>query len=61
MREYLRKRLECWFIFMAAKILMNRNLQRSTVTSRRDNNEMWYMGERLGLIVKRIKNDYAES
>ncbi|QGL59595.1 hypothetical protein POR16_10355 [Pseudomonas coronafaciens pv. oryzae str. 1_6] len=45
-------------IRIAACILMGRNVQRSTVVSRRDNNDMWYMAEQLEGIADRITHQY---
>ncbi len=39
----LRRKVESGLIRLAAAILAGRNLQRSLVVSRRDNNDMWYM------------------
>lgn len=58
MLEKIHSHLEAWLILIAAKILMGRNFARSTVTSRADNNTMWYMGEKLQAIAARIKADY---
>lgn len=57
---YIRRNLEAWLIRLAAAILMGRNCTRSAVVSRRDNNDMWYMAERLDSIAKRIGSDYKE-
>jgi hypothetical protein len=54
----LRRKVEAWMIRLAAKILMDRNVQRSGVVSRRDNNDMWYMAEKLEAIADRISNNY---
>ncbi|WP_369781527.1 hypothetical protein [Pseudomonas sp. WC2401] len=43
---------------LAAKILIDRNVQRSAVVSRRDNNDMWAMAEKLEAIAKRISKNY---
>ncbi|QNR43488.1 hypothetical protein D5S12_20140 [Pseudomonas syringae] len=45
-------------IRIAARILMGRNVQRSAVVSRRDNNDMWYMAEKLESIADRISRQY---
>ncbi|MCF5714274.1 hypothetical protein GIV18_18085 [Pseudomonas tremae] len=45
-------------IRIAARILMGRNLHRSAVVSRRDNNDMWYMAEQLEGIADRITQQY---
>jgi hypothetical protein len=50
--------LEVWLIRLAAAILMGRNVPRSMVVSRRDNNDMWYMAEKLEDIADRISRQY---
>lgn len=56
----LRRKFEAWMIRLAAKILMDRNVQRSAVVSRRDNNDMYYMAEKLEGIADRISTSYKE-
>ena len=58
MAKLIRRKLETWLILLAAKILIDRNVQRAAVVSRRDNNDMWHMAERLEAIAKRISNNY---
>ena len=58
MKDWVSRHFEAWLILLAAKILLDRNVQRSAVVSRRDNNEMWYMAEKLEQIAKRIRNKY---
>ena len=58
MRRLLRRKFEAWLILLAAKILIGRNVQRSPVVSRRDNNNMWGMAEQLEDIAKRISKNY---
>ena len=58
MKRLLRRRIEAWLILLAAKILIDRNVQRSAVESRRDNNDMWAMAEKLEAIAKRISKKY---
>ncbi|WP_188056841.1 hypothetical protein [Pseudomonas syringae] len=53
-----RRKLEAGMIRIAARILMGRNVQRSAVVSRRDNNDMWYMAEKLESIADRISRQY---
>ena len=57
-KRLLRRRIEAWLILLAAKILIDRNVQRSAVVSRRDNNDMWAMAEKLEAIAKRISKKY---
>lgn len=55
---FVRRRLEAALILLAAWLLAGRNVQRSGVVSRRDNNEMGYMAEKLEGIADRIKRQY---
>ncbi len=55
---FMRRKFEAWLLLMAAKILIGRNVQRAAVVSRRDNNDMWYMAEKLEAIAKRISTTY---
>ena len=45
-------------IKIARRILMGRNVSRCMVVSRSDNNDMWYMGEKLGSICERMVDEY---
>lgn len=54
----MKARFEAWMIRVAIAILQGRNVQRSMVVSRRDNNDMWSMAERLEGIEKRIRTGY---
>ncbi len=58
MKRFIRRKFEAWLILLAAKILMDRNVQRSPVVSRRDNSDMWAMAEKLEAIVTRIRKKY---
>ena len=58
MKRFLSRKFEAWLILLAAKILIGRNVQRSPVVSRRDNNDMWGMAEQLEAIAKRISKNY---
>ena len=55
---FIRRRLEVALIILAAWLLTGRNVQRSGVVSRRDNNDMGYMAEKLEAIADRIKRQY---
>jgi hypothetical protein len=55
---FARRRLEAALILLAAWLLAGRNVQRSGVVSRHDNNEMGYMAEKLVGIADRIKRQY---
>lgn len=59
MKRLLHRKIEAWLILLAAKILIDRNVQRSAVVSRRDNNDMWGMAEQLEAIAKRISKNYS--
>jgi hypothetical protein len=54
----LRRRIEAALILLASRIIAGRNVQRSGVVSRRDNNDMGYMAEKLEGIADRIKRQY---
>ena len=58
MRLLIRRRWEALMVLLAAKILMGRNFARCQVVSRRDNNDMWYMAERLESIAARMRDGY---
>jgi hypothetical protein len=58
MKRFIRRKFEAWMILLAAKILIGRNVHRAAVVSRRDNNDMWSMAERLEAIAKRISTNY---
>ncbi len=58
MKKYIRKWFEVLLIKIARKILIDRNVQRSTVVSRKDNNEMRKMAEHIESIEKRMLNNY---
>ncbi|MBV7571752.1 hypothetical protein KW846_03470 [Pseudomonas sp. PDM32] len=58
MNRLIRRKFEAWLILLAAKILIERNVQRAAVVSRRDNNDMWGMAEQLEAIAKRISKNY---
>lgn len=58
MKRLIRRKFEAWLILLAARILIGRNVQRSAVVSRRDNNDMWSMAERLETIAERINQEY---
>ena len=58
MKKRLHKHFEILLIRIASWILIERNVKRSAFVSRRDNNDMWYMSEKLDGICKRMKNNY---
>ncbi len=57
-KGWLRRKLEARLILIAAHILSGRNVARSAVVSRRDNNDMDYMAEKLEGIAERISRQY---
>lgn len=61
MRNKLRKYFEVMLIRIAAWILIGRNVQRCKVVSRRDNNAMWYMAEKLESICARMMDEYKST
>jgi hypothetical protein len=54
----IRRKVESWLILLAASILSGRNVNRCRVVSRRDNNDMYYMAEKLEGIADRISRGY---
>jgi hypothetical protein len=60
MKDFIHRNFEAWLIIIAKNILRERNVQRSLVVSRKDNNKMWYMSEELEAIAKRMKSGYKE-
>ncbi|WP_285374248.1 hypothetical protein [Pseudomonas sp. lyk4-TYG-107] len=58
MKRFVRRKLEAWLILLAAKILSGRNVQRSPVVSRRDNNQMFEIAGELEEIAQRIITKY---
>lgn len=54
----IRRKVESWLILLAESILSGRNLNRCRVVSRRDNNDMYYMAEKLEGIAERISRGY---
>lgn len=57
---FLRRQLESSLILLAAWILGGRNVTRSPVVSRKDNNEMFEMDFELRAIARRIRKQYSE-
>ncbi|GFM49021.1 hypothetical protein PSCICE_02880 [Pseudomonas cichorii] len=55
---WLRRQLESALILLAAWILGGRNVARSGVVSRRDNNEMFELNYSLRDIARRIRKQY---
>ncbi|CAI8932157.1 hypothetical protein [Pseudomonas serboccidentalis] len=58
MKRFIRRKFEAWLILLAAKILEGRNVHRSPVVSRHDNNRMYGMAEELEDIAERISSKY---
>ena len=59
-KGWVRRQLESELILLAAWILGGRNVTRSLVVSRRDNNEMFEMDGQLRDIARRIRKQYSE-
>ncbi|MGS7252355.1 MULTISPECIES: hypothetical protein [unclassified Pseudomonas] len=57
---WLRRQLESALILLAAWIIGGRNVTRSGVVSRRDNNDMYAMAEKLEDIADRIADGYPK-
>jgi hypothetical protein len=57
---WLRRQLESALILLAAWIIGGRNVTRSGVVSRRDNNDMYAMAEKLEDIAERIADGYPK-
>lgn len=58
MKGFFKRHYEAAFIRLAIRVLSCRNVSRSQVASRRDNNDMYYMSEKLESIEKRIRTGY---
>lgn len=58
MKRFVRRKFEAWLILLAAKILSGRNVHRSPVVSRRDNNQMFEIAGELEEIAQRISTNY---
>lgn len=56
--DWLRRQVESALILLATWILGGRNVARSGVVSRRDNNEMFEMDFELREIARRIRKNY---
>jgi hypothetical protein len=59
MKEKIRKHFEICLIKIAMHILY-RNVDRSPVVSRKDNNTMWYMADKLDGICANMANEYQD-
>lgn len=58
MKRFFRRKAEAWLILLAAWILSGRNVHRSPVVSRNDNNQMFDMAGELEDIAQRISKGY---
>lgn len=56
----MKARYEALLIRLAAWIVLERNVTRCNVVSRRDNNEMFEMGWQLKAIAERIETKYKD-
>jgi len=59
-RRTLKARYEAFLLRVAKSIIFGRNVARSPVVSRRDNNAMFEMGYELGKIADRIAAGYKD-
>jgi hypothetical protein len=57
----LKKWFELTMLNIAYQIIYGRNVQRSAFISRRDNNELSHMGEKIEGIYSRIREDYKDA
>lgn len=60
MGKKIRKYFEVTLLQIASYILIKRNVNRCKVVSRRDNNEMWYMSEKIDAICVRMIAEYKD-
>lgn len=58
MKDWIKRHYEAWQVMRASKILKERNVTRSMVVSRRDNNDMYYMAEKLESVARRMREKY---
>ena len=54
----MRKYYELFLLSLARNILEKRNVKRSSFISRRDNNDLSYMAEKITQVESRMKNNY---
>jgi hypothetical protein len=59
-RRALKARYEAFLLRVAKSIVLGRNVARSPVVSRSDNNVMFEMGYELGKIADRIASGYKD-
>ena len=55
------KMWEIFLIRFASWILKSRNIDRAMFISRKDNNQIWYISDRLDSIAKRMECSYDEN
>ena len=60
MKIWFRKNYELLWLKLASYILRGRNFERSAIISRRDNNELYGMNDKVEAIIERIKSDYNQ-
>ncbi len=58
MKNWIRKKWEIMWLWLAYYVLIERNVSRSAVISRRDNNDLWYLGEKVQGVIDRINDEY---
>ena len=54
------KRVEIRELKKCVKIMQGRNCERSNHISRQDNNDLWYMAEKIESIIDRIEREYED-
>jgi len=59
MKKWIKKHYEAWLLLRASKIL-NRNVERSPVITKSDNDYLFEVEFELKAIAKRIKTEYNE-
>lgn len=57
---WFRRKMEAALLRLIAWLLKARNVHRSGVISRRDNNDTWYMADRLESIADRVSKGYDQ-
>ena len=57
----MKKKFEIFLIRFASRILRSRNIERASFITRKDNNQIWYISDRLDSISKRMECSYDEN
>lgn len=58
--DYCTELIEVGLLRLAILILRERNVARYRIISRRDNNDLWGMSERIESIIQRIESNYKD-